>query len=55
MQKVQTIDQLISKVETAIKKGNTKSDELLISAETIENKSQSSYEDSEKNIAADRG
>lgn len=54
MQKVQTIDQLISKVETAIKKGNTKSDELLISAETIENKSQSSYEDSEKNIAVNR-
>lgn len=54
MQKVQTIDHLISKVETAIQKGNTKSDELLISAETIENKSQTSYEDSEKNIALNR-
>lgn len=53
-EKVKTIDQLISNVESVIEKGNLKSSELLDSAEVIENKSQSSYEDSEKNIALNR-
>lgn len=53
-EKVKTIDQLISNVESVIEKGNCKSSELLDSAEVIENKSQSSYEDSEKNIALNR-
>ena len=53
-EKVKTIDQLISNVESVIEKGNHKSSELLDSAEVIENKSQSSYEDSEKNIALNR-
>ena len=53
-EKIKTIDQLISNVESVIEKGNFKSSELLDSAEVIENKSQSSYEDSEKNIALNR-
>lgn len=46
--------QLISNVESVIEKGNSKSNELLDSAETIENKSQSSYKDSERNIELNR-
>ena len=53
-EKVKTIDQLISNVESVIEKGNSKSNELLDSAETIENKSQSSYKDSERNIELNR-
>ena len=53
-EKIDNIDQLISNVESVIENGNSKSSELLDSAEVIENKSQSSYEDSEKNIALNR-
>ena len=53
-EKVKTIDQLISNVESVIEKGNSKSNELLDSTETIENKSQSSYKDSERNIELNR-